>query len=665
MCGIAGMMAMGLHREGLPEESGQWLDAMKFALGHRGPDDTGTWMHPNRLAGFCHSRLSIIDLSERGHQPMSFADGDLVIAYNGEIYNFRELKKELQQCGYKFRSSTDTEVVLAAVHRWGIKTALERFVGMFAFALWDGRKRTLYLARDRLGEKPLFVSCRDGFLYFASELKSLLRVPALRGNLSMEALWTYLKLGYIYEPLSIVEGIYKLPPAHYLTVEYGNPREVRISTECSHNDVTHGDYIYPERYWNLQEQANVCAGSNYPDSDDCLQRLDELLRDAIRGQMQCDVPYGVFLSGGIDSTIVAAYLQSESALPVHTFTVRFDDPDFDEGDHASRVAGHIGTEHHEFYLTENNIIDQVPFLSRLLDEPTANASVFAARLIAELARESVKVCLSGDGGDEGFAGYNRYLLMHNIWNKVRSVPGPVRRMLAAGLSIPRLGFWSWLESLQYTGPLQSRQSSLSRRVTKFQGILKSANVVQAYESLVSVWPKPDSVLNGGTVVDLCWPEPDGIAALAELVRWDLMTYLPGDNLAKLDRASMSASLEMRLPLLDHRIIEFGYGLPSDMKIQGGETKWLLKQLLNKILPQELVTRPKMGFTAPVERWLRGPLREWSMDLLTDSVMVRDGYLVRGEIESKVDSFRSRGIAAQEIWSLAVLHSWYEGIISEQ
>ena len=661
MCGIAGMMALGIGRKELHQDSARWLAEMMSALVHRGPDDSGIWLHPNHLAGLCHRRLSIVDLSERGHQPMFYADGELVIIFNGEIYNFREVRQVLERDGYKFHSDTDTEMVLAAVHRWGIRNALARFVGMFAFALWDNRQRKLYLARDRLGEKPLYLSCKDGILYFSSELKSLLRVPVLKTALNMGALWTYLKLGYIQEPLSVVDGIFKLQAGHFLTVTYGDSREITIPAGSVPAGASDSGSNYPESYWALRRGPDQGGSDAHPDVTMHLERLDSLLRNAVREQMQCDVPYGVLLSGGVDSSLLAAYMQSESERPIHTFTVRFDDPAFDEGEHALRIASHLGADHHELRLSENEIVKRVPALSSVLDEPTANASFFAARMISELARKDVKVCLSGDGGDEVFAGYNRYLLMQDIWSRVESIPAPVRRMVAGGLSLPGHGFWSALEGLRRPGAVLHGQSRLIRKIEKMQGILRAASVVQAYENLVTVCPQPGTLLVGDAAIDLRWPCGGELDALNDLIRWDLMSYLPGDNLAKLDRASMSASLEVRLPLLDHRIVEFGYGLPSALKVMHGETKWLLKQLLYKMLPENLVTRPKMGFTAPVEKWLCGPLREWSLDLLSDSLLVRDGYLKRAEIDRKLDKFRKRGRGVNEVWALCILHSWYEGL----
>jgi len=655
------MLLLGRERRGLPEDAERLLETMTSSMARRGPDDRGTWMHPDRLAGLCHSRLSIVDLSTRGHQPMTYAGNDLVIAFNGEIYNFRQLRQELSEFGYEFHSDTDTEVVLAAVHRWGIEDALSRFVGMFAFALWDERKRVLYLARDRLGEKPLFISSNGGILYFASELRTLLTVPGLRNGLDMQSVWSYLKLGYVCEPRSMIDGIYKLPAAHYLAIEYGDLRALNIDVRCVHSGRSGSDRLVPKSYWSLAGVAGTHAKISDGGLDASLEHLDRMLRNTVRDQMQCDVPYGAFLSGGIDSSIVAAYMQSESDHPVHTYTVRFDDAGFDEGEHAARIAGHLGTEHHELWLSESQIVSRVPLLSAGLDEPTANASVYAARMISELARESVTVCFSGDGGDEAFAGYNRYLLMSSIWHKVKHLPGPARKMAAAMLSLPQRGFWDWLEKLRSVNGSHSGQSSYYRQAAKFRRILDSANVVQAYEKLVSLWQQPSTVLAVEASMDLCWPECGDSSGLDELVEWDLMTYLPGDNLAKLDRASMAASLEMRLPLLDHRIIEFGYSLPAEYKINNGKSKWLLKQLLYRRIPEAIMERPKMGFTAPVERWLGGPLKEWAMDFMVDSSLARDGYLDAGEIDRKMDAFTTRGEGSGELWSLAVLHAWYQDL----
>ena len=651
------MLSLGPEYRGLPENTRQRLEAMVSSLSHRGPDDSGIWIHPRRLVGLGHTRLSIVDLSSRGHQPMVYANGRLTLTYNGEIYNFRELKRELSAQGCEFHTNTDTEVVLAAIYRWGLREALGRFRGMFAFALWDEETGEFHMARDRLGEKPLFLAEKNGVLYFGSELQSMLCHPELRAELNVQALWTLFKLGYIVEPLSVIDGIYKLPAAHLLTIRHDDRRPLGIDRPPT--DAGAGVNA-PEPYWTLTD----FEGGNNTGPDARIETLDLLIRETVKAQMDCDVPYGVFLSGGVDSTVVAATMQAESSQPVHTFTIRFDDPDFDEGEIASQIAGHLGTRHHELWLDQEEIVGSVPSLSGQLDEPTANASIFAARLISSLARESVKVCLGGDGGDEAFAGYNRYQLTQGRWQNVHRVPGPLRSALAGALALPPLGLWNWLDGLRRLGSEHPVQNRLPLQVGKLQEILRSQGIVEAYARVVSLCNEPSRLLRGAPGIDLRWPECSNDRALAELLRWDILTYLPGDNLAKLDRASMSVSLEMRQPLLDHRIVEFGFGLPDDMKICHGETKWLLKQLLYKLVPRELVSRPKMGFTAPIDRWLRGPLKEWSMDLLHDSALARDGYLEAAAIDDCVTGFRAgRSRNAGQMWSLAMLHAWYDNFKS--
>jgi len=659
MCGIAGMFSLGSGDRGLPENARQRLEAMVSSMSHRGPDDSGIWIQPAHLAGFGHNRLSIVDLSSRGHQPMSYANNKLTITFNGEVYNFRELKLELAAMGYEFRSNTDTEVVLAAVHHWGLQEALRRFRGMFAFAIWNDETRELYLARDRLGEKPLFLSQKNGVLYFGSELRSLLTVAELRSGLNPDAIWTLLKLGYITEPQSIVDGIYKLPAAHVLTIRHGDRRPLEIGRHPS-SEADRAGRIAPEKYWSLAGMDDTKPEATQYGFGARLETLESLIKDTVRSQMQCDVPYGVFLSGGVDSTIIAATMQAESNQPVHTFTVRFDDPDFDEGEISGKLARHLGTNHHELWLKQDEIVDNIPVLSGQLDEPTANASIFAATLMSRLARASVKVCLGGDGGDEGFSGYNRYLLTQGQWKNVHRIPGPLRTAASGLLSLPSRRMWAWLDNLPRSGSSHPVQNRLPQQIWKLKGILQSENIVDAYDRVVSLWRDPSDLLQGEAGIDLQWPESDRAGALRKLVGWDILTYLPGDNLAKLDRASMSTSLEMRQPLLDHPIVEFGFGLPDNLKIRNGETKWLLKQLLYKLVPKELVCRPKMGFTAPIERWLKGPLKDWSMDLLNDSRLTRDGYLEPNVVRGCLNDFHAgRGCTAGQVWALAVLHAWYE------
>ena len=570
MCGIAGLVYGAGARRGVPAAAA--AAAMASTLSHRGPDDAGAWGSDDGTVGLAHRRLSIIDLSPLGHNPMSGDDGRLWITFNGEIYNFRELRQELEAAGYRFRSHTDTEVLLAAYSRWGLE-CVDRLVGMFAFAIWDEPRRRLWVVRDRLGKKPLYYSDSHGTLRFASELKAIVADVGERGEravpreIDADAMRLYLRYGYVPSPYTIYMSVRKLPPAHFLICENGT--------------------VTVRRYWDPIPHA---LGRSSITEAEAQAQLDTRLGTAVRQRMIADVPLGGFLSGGIDSSLIVALMQEQSAVPVRTFTIRFDDPEINEADHAAAVARHLRTDHHEETCDERQMLGVVDRLADMFDEPFADSSAVPTYLVSKIARASVTVALSGDGGDELFLGYPRHRF-HTQAAAALALPRGVRRAVAFGAD--RLP---------------------TRRLRRIADVLRSDDSDQ-YARFVSWWrPEDIATLTGQ-------PPPDGpayaeaLARSASLTRQDraglldLVSYLPEDILTKVDRASMAVSLEVRAPLLDHRVVEFALGLPSSLKQRGRTTKWLLRRLLYTRVPRALIDRPKKGFGVPLAGWFRGPLRE--------------------------------------------------------
>jgi asparagine synthase (glutamine-hydrolysing) len=539
---------------------------MAATLAHRGPDDSGVWTSPDGAVALAHRRLSIIDLSPLGHNPMSYGDGRLWITFNGEIYNFLELRRELEGAGHRFRSHTDTEVILAAYDEWGVD-CVQRLVGMFAFALWDEPRRRLWIVRDRLGKKPLYYTDGDGPFRFASELKAILADPTFARDIDPVAVRLYLRYGYIPSPYTIYAKARKLPPAHYLLFEHN-----RLSIT---------------RYWDPLQFA-LTAGPR--DDATAEAELESRLATAVRQRMIADVPLGAFLSGGIDSSLVVAMMQEQSPTPVQTFTIRFDNPEYNEADHAAAVARHLRTEHFEQTCDDGQMLAVVDRLTDMFDEPFADSSAVPTYLVSKIARERVTVALSGDGGDELFFGYPRYRY-HAMAGSLLRLPRSVRHAAAFGAA--RLP---------------------TRRMRRVAEVLRSEEE-DRYSRFISWWKQDEIVALTGTAALEAPLYADALARSAGLARddrpglLDLVSYLPEDILTKVDRASMAVSLEVRAPLLDHRLVELALGLPASLKWRGGSMKWILRRLLYKRVPRELLERPKMGFGVPLEDWLRGPLRE--------------------------------------------------------
>lgn len=609
MCGIVGFWVSASGAQ--PAEC--VLRRMAAALRHRGPDGEGYWVDPDGGPALAHRRLSVLDLSPGGAQPMLSASGRYVLVYNGEIYNHLALRDELAAAGTvtPWRGHTDTETLLAAVEHWGVEAALERFIGMFAFALWDARLRRLYLGRDRLGEKPLYYGSVGEVLVFASELKAIEAFPGFAHELNQQAISAYLRFGYVPSPSSIWRGVAKLPPGTVLALSAG----------AAAMDAA------PRPYWSLaattQRQRPAIRREAAADA------LEDLLNDVVRSQMLSDVPLGVFLSGGIDSSLVAALMRQHASLPVRSFSLGFADPRLDESDHARAVAAHLGTDHTEFVVTPREALDIVDHLPHVYDEPFADSSQIPTILLARLTRAEVTVALSGDGGDEMFAGYNRHIFASRLWNKVGAWPRPARRGLAVLSSVMQPltagQRMAWLKCLSAKAGLPVTTFD---RVAKFgDAVGRSDNFVAFYDRLVTTWQDPAAVAD----LPLTLPRMTGVddLALCDPVEWmmavDALTYLPDDIMVKVDRAAMAASLETRAPFLDVRVVEAAWSLPLDVKLRGRSGKQVLKDIVARHVPPALIDRPKQGFAIPLDDWLRHELRDWAANLLAPESLARPGF----------------------------------------
>lgn len=639
MCGFVGFVD---RSPGAGADALRQVRILADRLVHRGPDDAGAWVDTDMGLAFGFRRLAIVDLTPEGHQPMHSAGGRYVLAFNGEIYNFAAVRRELESGtdAPAFRGRSDTEVMLAAFERWGVEPAVRRFAGMFAFALWDRRDRVLYLCRDRLGEKPLYYGWSGDVLLFGSELKALRAHPRFDGAIDRQALLGYVRAGYVPAPRSIYRSVSKLPPGCLLTLSTFRP----------------GFIPEPVAYWTPE-----AAASGDWDGGPALRRLETVLGDAVGQQMVADVPLGAFLSGGIDSSLIVALMQQRSRRPVRTFTIGFHEDDFDEARHARAVAHHLGTEHTEFYVTANEAREVLPQLPATYDEPFADSSAIPVLLLARLASQSVTVCLSGDGGDELFAGYRWYGRTLSLWRKLRLAPRPLRRAVSGLLSLPSARAWD--RALTALAPLLSshlRQCvSGSRLHTLAEMLAEADNPRRLHRWLLSKWHAcPSLVLGAQAELELPFGD-DGCDLVGTLARHDLLTYLPDDILTKVDRATMAASLEARAPFLDHRVVEYALGVPPHLKIRAGRGKWLLRRLLAEYLPTELIERPKMGFSIPLGAWLRGPLREWAEDLLDERRLRREGFFdpapVRQKWEQHLAGERDWG---EHCWYVLMFQAWY-------
>ncbi|MBD3812291.1 MAG: asparagine synthase (glutamine-hydrolyzing) [Betaproteobacteria bacterium] len=647
MCGLTGYWKVNGHST---EAAKVVVGAMARQIAHRGPDDQGVWTDTDSGIALAHRRLSILDLSLHGHQPMLSQCGRYVIAFNGEVYNFAALRHELELEGLApaWRGHSDTEVMLAAIAAWGLEASLKKFVGMFAFALWDRETRTLSLARDRLGEKPLYYGWQGETFLFGSELKALKAHPEFCAEIDRDALTLFLRHNAIPAPYSIFRGIRKLSPGTFLQLHTGQ-RDTR-----------------PQAYWSAKSVAEVGQRNLFRGSDtEAVTELERLLSQAVSGQIVADVPLGAFLSGGIDSTTVVALMQAQSARPVKTFTIGFNEAGYNEADHAHAVARHLGTEHTTLYVTPQDAMDMIPSLSVIYDEPFADSSQIPTCLVSRLARQHVTVSLSGDGGDELFGGYNRYFWARNLWSKLGWMPRPLRAALAGVLTtVPPA---SWNTAFQKLGqwlPARLRYANPGDKLHKVAEILAVHSPEEIYFGLVSHWKNPEQLVPSGCEPPTLLTDPACRADLPDfehrMMYLDTVTYLPDDILTKVDRAAMSVSLETRVPLLDHRIVEFAWTLPLAMKIRHGQGKWLLRQVLYRHLPQAIMDRPKMGFGVPIDQWLRGPLKPWAEMLISPERLLREGMFDPEPIQRKWIEHQS-GCRnwSYYLWDVLMYQAWIE------
>jgi asparagine synthase (glutamine-hydrolysing) len=648
MCGVAGLLFAGQASDDALAAS----RAMTSAIASRGPDDQGHWIDAPNGVVLGHRRLAIVDLSPAGHQPMHSASGRYVIAYNGEIYNHLELRRDLESHGRApaWRGHSDTETLLAGIDAWGLQETLTRSIGMFVIALWDREQRTLTLARDRLGEKPLHYGWQGqgdkAVFLFGSELKALRAHPAFNGEIDRNVLALFMRHNYVPGTNTIHRGIARVPPGCLLTVSLSQ-RIPKIT-----------------RYWSAVDTVRDGATQNRlatitPES--AVDRLEALLKSAVAQQMVADVPLGAFLSGGVDSSTIVALMQVQSSRPVKTFTIGFHEAGYNEAEHAKAVAEHLGTDHTELYVTPQEAMAVIPRLPTMYDEPFADSSQIPTFLVSELARRHVTVSLSGDAGDELFSGYNRYLVASGLWNKLSRLPMSLRKTAARSITALSPDTWSalfgWLPSPRF-------QNRFGDKLHKGAGVLGSQNIDELYHTLVSHWTEPQQLVRGShepaTLLTGDRPDLTGLDPVERMMALDLITYLPDDILAKVDRAAMAVSLETRVPLLDHRVVEFAWQLPQSLKMRDGVGKWALRQVLYRYVPQHLIDRPKMGFGVPIDVWLRGPLRDWAEALMDESRLRREGYFDPAPIRQKwtehLDGSRNW---AYHLWDVLMFQAWLE------
>ncbi|OXR50243.1 asparagine synthase (glutamine-hydrolyzing) [Pusillimonas sp. T2] len=644
MCGIVGIWqpeaAIGIEAA---------AGRMVRTLTHRGPDDDGVWVDPAVPLALAHRRLSILDLSAAGRQPMLSSCGRYVLVYNGEIYNHLDLRAELDAT--QWRGHSDTETLLACVQAWGLRRTLERAVGMFALALWDRDSGVLSLARDRVGEKPLFWGWQANTLLFGSELKALLAYPGFRAGVDRGCLALFLRHGYVPAPWSIYEGVSKLLPGHCVDI-------------CLRQGSALAKSALPYPYWSFNNTVTEGLSNPFDGGDvEAIRALESRLSETIGSQMLADVPVGAFFSGGIDSSTVVSLMQKQSSRPVRTFTIGFDGSEYDEAKHAESVARHLGTAHTPLIVRPEDALDVIPLLPSMYCEPLSADSQVPLYLISKLARQHVTVALSGDGGDELFGGYNRYLGARRVWLRMQSLPAPLRHAFAAFLRSMSPEGWdrvfSWLKPIL---PERFRLAIPGTKAQKLADVLELDTEQDYFRRLTSHWQDPASVVLGAREPQTlmtnmaAWPKTDSFEHW--MMAMDAQTFLPDEVMAKVDRAAMAASLETRAPLLDHRVVELAWRMPLRMKIRDGQGKWLLRQVLYRHVPRELVERPKKGFGMPIDDWLRGPLRDWADNLLSEERLRAEGYFDPAPIRQLWHQHLKGGYNWQyRLWPILMFQAW--------
>lgn len=646
MCGIAGLLG-DVGRSG---SLGELVSRMTSTLSHRGPDGAGHWVDSRARVALGHRRLAIIDLSATGKQPMISASGRFVITFNGEIYNFEEIRDELLKLGHQFKGRADTEVLLASIEQWGVEATLKRLTGMFAFALWDNSTDTLTLVRDRLGKKPLYYGTVGKSFAFASELKALTALPEFSREINVGALQLYLRHNYVPAPTSIYQSIAKLEPGAMLQVVMSE-RGYKIGE--------------PVQYWSPQDVFSQAAGAPFCGSlPEAVEEFDALLTDAVRLRMISDVPLGAFLSGGIDSSLIVALMQKQSSRPVRTFTVGFQEPTYNEADHARAVAKHLNTDHTELVLRPEDALSVIPELPTIYDEPFADSSQIPTILVCREARAFVTVAVSGDGGDESFGGYSRYVWWRNLWGTSRRVPAILRPAVQRLMRAASVEQWDAAARIISTLlPKRYRISNFGDRIHKVAELVGCNDPLHLYRRLVSLYQDPASLTGGGvepsTVLSQSAQGRSTDEFMVDMMMLDLATYLPDDILVKVDRASMATSLEVRAPLLDHRVVEAAARLPLDFKIRGGKGKIVLRHILDRYVPRDLVDKPKTGFGVPIDSWLCGSLREWAEDLLSEQALNEHGLLdvhaIRKQWLEHVSGARRWHY---HLWTILMFQAWW-------
>jgi len=623
---------------------------MTDSLIHRGPDGGDQWFDEQAGVGLGHRRLAIVDLSDAGKQPMWSSTGRYCVIFNGEIYNFLQLRSELEAMGARFRGHSDTEVMLAAFEAWGVTQGISRLAGMFALAIWDATERALYLVRDRLGKKPLYYSVVSGNLVFGSELKALRQFPGFQGTVDREALALYIRHNYVPGPWSIYKEARKLPPASLMRIVAGADG---LKFES------------PVEYWSARSFYERATPREQIPDEEAIERLDVLLRDAVRTRMIADVPLGAFLSGGIDSSLIVALMQAQSSRRIDTFTIGFSEDAYDEAPHAKAVAAHLGTNHTEAYVSAEEALASIPLMPAMFDEPFSDSSQIPTYLVSKATRRHATVALSGDGGDELFCGYTRYLKWRRVWGKISRIPGPLQKLASWGIRALPPGAWN-----VFAAPLTSLMGQSARSkgemLHKLASVLGTNNPGLLYREFVTHWDHPSKLVLGSTepaTVITAGGGPTDIDEFTQrMMLIDILTYLPDDILAKVDRASMAVSLETRAPILDHRVVEFAAGLRLEHKLRNGETKWILRRVLERYVPRTMFERPKMGFGIPLDSWLRGPLRDWAEDLLSESRLRSGGYFDPAPVRRLwLDHLARKTDGQYLLWDVLMFQAWLSDV----
>ncbi|MBT5399280.1 asparagine synthase (glutamine-hydrolyzing) [bacterium] len=657
MCGITGIFG-NLKKN----EFDKSIRKMSETLRHRGPDDSGIWIDKENGIALGHQRLSIVDLSLAGHQPMTSPCGKFVVIFNGEIYNHIQLRGKLNnsEYGQSWKGHSDTETLVSAFSQWGIDKTLSQLVGMFAIAIWDLKRKKLHLVRDRFGEKPLYYGWSNGVFLFGSELKALQSYEGFNNIIDRNVLSLYMQYMYVPSPYSIFKNVYKLDPGCILEIDISGTSQ---SNKQITSSVFNSKGISIKQWYSLSKIAKNSQNNLIKDEKEAIDLLEKTLLESVKSQLISDVPLGAFLSGGVDSSMIVSLMSQECASPVKTFTIGFEESGFNEAIYAKKVAEHLGTDHHEMYVTANDVFKVIPNLPSLYDEPFADSSQIPTYLVSKLARQYVTVSLSGDAGDELFGGYNRYLWGGRVWNKLKWIPPIMRQNI--GATIQKLPTSSW-DMVGRLLPNKYKVSSMGSKAHRMAYRLRKVNSLDdMYYSLVTEgFNEEDLVYNSDLILKTKLNESNIVLDVDDsahrMMLWDTLTYLTDDILTKVDRAAMGASLETRIPFLDHRVVELAWRMPLDMKIKNGVGKWPLRQILYKYVPKELIERPKAGFAVPVGQWIRGPLREWADDLLDETRMHREGYF-NPKLVRKIWNQHLSGNYdwTPRLWAILMFQAWLD------